>query len=285
MCDCSVAGITLTYGNKMLFFLPIFYHFAVAVVPSQLDWFRAERRMVMGTVYFRDAKLLLAVAIASLVASSPAQAQQEDRFSVSSWVGASSIHNGGFGAALGYVPTGTWSRSGLRLQAFVHRGTFRYRSEDRGIVDAGYTEFALLGGYAVIAPDHGFTVSAGPSINTRDRTQGFRTVYEDTRNGLRFTASGYLAPSTGPSAFGYASHSTADGTGTIYGNLGYKVRGYTVGPEAALVEASNFRQTRLGVHVSELRVGQVVFGISAGLTRDQIGTNGAHVGMNLRSSF
>ena len=72
----------------------------------------------------------------------------------------------------------------------------------------------------------------------------------------------------------------------LYANLGFGLPSdLSIGPEVALLDASDYRQTRVGLHLSGLRVGRVQAGLSVGTTKDQDGNRGNHFGVNARMMF
>ena len=58
-----------------------------------------------------------------------------------------------------------------------------------------------------------------------------------------------------------------------------------MGPEVALLDASDYRQTRVGLHLSGLRLGGLQGSVSIGRSRDMNGNQENHVGLNAYQSF
>lgn len=224
----------------------------------------------------------------AVLSCAPAVQAHDERFSADAWLGGSAIHTGNFGVALTYAMDGSIHQSGLRLQAAALRGYYRYSSHAApdGLVKGRYSDLSVALGYQVVAPEHGFMVSIGPSLYTKELS--FRTPDDRTGTqwGGKIAAFGYWAPATWPSAFVYGNYSSADGTGNLYANFGFSLpRELSIGPEIGLLEGRNFRETSVGIHLSGFRLGEIVAGLSAGTTRDKFGNRGRHLGINVRTTF
>lgn len=224
----------------------------------------------------------------ALLSSAQAVHAQDERFSADAWLGGSAIHTGNFGVALTHATDGSIHQSGLRLQAVALRGYYRYSSHAApdGLVKGRYSDLSVSLGYQLVGAEHGFMVSIGPSLFTKNLS--YRTPDDRTGSKLggKIAAMGYWAPARWPSAFVYGNYSSADSTGNLYANLGFSLPGeLSIGPEIALLDGRGFRETRVGIHLSGLRVGEILAGVSAGTTRDQFGNRGRHLSMNVRITF
>jgi hypothetical protein len=224
--------------------------------------------------------------LAAALCAAPA-AHAQDHFSIGAWLGASTGHSNNLGISLSHAPGGV-QRSGLRWQAAAMRGSYRYRHADAPDewVRGRYADISAAVGYEIVAPAGGVMFSIGPSIYDKDLSfvpPGERT---GTWLGAKVSALGHARMPKGTAFFGYGSYSTADNTGNVYVNLGLPLSGgLSAGPELAFLDASDYRQTRVGLHLSGLRLGGFSAGVSAGRSRDMDGNHESHLGLNVYRSF
>ena len=233
----------------------------------------------------RIARVAALAVTASLCATAPLHA--EDRFSLSSWAAGGSDEAYNFGFSLGYMPGGM-DGSGLRWELSALRGAYRYPLGEApdGEVRGRYAGVGLGIGYAFVRPGSGFVVSVGPSYS--DKSLSYARPGE--RTGSRVGAkAGYLAyanPAGWPSMFSFGSYASADRAGHLYGNLGFPLPyGLSAGPELAYFKTTDYRQTRVGVHLSGFRIGGLRAGVSIGRSRDMNGHEENQAGVNVYTSF
>jgi Cellulose biosynthesis protein BcsS len=228
----------------------------------------------------------LAMLAVSLCAATPLYAQQ-DHYSLSSWLARGSNDSSNFGFSLSYMPGGI-DRSGLRWEASALRGTYRYPLSEapEGRVRGRYYDIGVGIGYAMVNPSGGLVVSIGPSLYDKDLSY----VRPGERTGSRLGAKGgflaYVTPARGPSLFSFGSYSTADRAAHVYANLGFPLPlGLSAGPEVAYFETTDYRQTRVGAHLSGVKIGGFRAGVSVGRARDMYGNKENHVGLNAYTTF
>jgi hypothetical protein len=242
---------------------------------------------MMGCSLMQWRRLMGAVVVGQLLLTAEACAQEEG-FALNTWIGGSAIHSGSFGVSLGYAPGGSIRRSGLRLQAVALRGFYRYPSDaaPRGSVHGRYTDYSLLLGYEVVGAGYGFGIAIGPSLYEKNLSYAAAGDWTGSRVGTKVSAIGYVGLLKGISAFSFGSYSTADSTANLYANLGVTLPGgLSTGPEVALLNASDYRQTRIGLHLSGLSLGRTQMSMSFGATRDMNGNRGRHFGMSAQMTF
>jgi hypothetical protein len=228
----------------------------------------------------------LAMLAVSLCAPTPLLAQQ-DRYSLSSWLVGGSNDSNNFGLSLGYMPGGI-DRSGLRWEASALRGNYRYPLSEApgGEVRGRYYDVGVGLGYAIVRPSSGVTVSIGPSWNHKDLSYVRPGERTGSRVGAKAGFFAYLNPASGPSVFSFGSYSTADRAANVYANLGFPLPyGLSAGPEVAYFETTDYRQTRVGAHLSGVKIGGFRAGVSVGRARDMNGNEENHVGLNVYTSF
>jgi hypothetical protein len=228
------------------------------------------------------------ISVAASLSGVPSLAAEKDeRNAFNAWVGGSNSDSGGFGAVWSHAPGGV-QRSGLRWSAVALTGSYQYASDRApgGEVRGRYTDFSLGAGYEFVGVGYGLGVSIGPSLNQKDLNYLAPGERDGSKLGTKVSAMGYFSVPAGLSAFAFGSQSSSDRTSTLYGNLGFPVSGgLSIGPEVALLDTSDYRQTRVGLHLSGMRVGRTSTGLSVGRTRDMNGNEGGHVGLNVRLTY
>ena len=230
--------------------------------------------------------LLVALAAAALCAATPLRAQT-DHYSLSTWFAAGNNHSNNYGVAFGYGPDGM-DRSGLRFEASALRGTYRYPLAEApdGEVRGRYVNASVGIGYALVRPSYGVTVSIGPALSDTDLSFARPGDRTGNRVGAKVGFLAYANPAGAPSMFSFGGYSTADRAGHVYANLGFALPwGLSTGPEVAYFETTDYRQTRVGLHLSGFRVGKFKAGISVGRSRDMNGNHENQVGLNAYTTF
>lgn len=244
----------------------------------------ARHKSVVRRLAPKGACLLVAV----LLGHAPSVQARDSRMAGEAWIGASALHTGSLGALLTFAPVTPNDRPGWRIQGVAQQGYYRYalHAAPRGVVRGRYSDVSVLLGYEHNTATHGFMAALGPSLYTKDLSYRSPGDGAGSNLGAKATVSGYVSAGQALSGFVLASYSSANRTKNLYANLGIGLpHGLSTGPELALTKATDYREARVGMHLSGIRTGRLQAGLSLGWARNQDGQRARHVGVNARMTF
>lgn len=226
--------------------------------------------------------------VAALLGHAPAVQARDSRMAGEAWIGASALHTGSLGAMLTFAPLTPNDRPGWRVQGVAQQGYYRYalQAAPRGVVRGRYSDVSILLGYEHNKATYGFTAALGPSLYTKDLSYRSPGDGAGSNLGAKATVSGYASAGQALSGFALASYSSANRTKSLSANLGIGLpHGLSTGPELAWTKATDYREARVGLHLSGIRAGPLQAGLSLGWARNQDGQEARHVGVNARMAF
>lgn len=226
--------------------------------------------------------------VALLLGHAPAVQARDSRMAGEAWIGASALHTGSLGAMLTFAPVTPNDRPGWRVQGVAQRGYYRYalNAAPQGVVRGRYSDVSVLLGYEHNTATYGFMAALGPSLYTKDLSYRSPGDGAGSKLGAKATVSGYVSAGQALSGFALASYSSANRTKNLYANLGIGLpHGLSTGPEFAWMQAPDYREARVGMHLSGIRAGPLQASLSLGRVRNQDGQQARHVGVNARMTF
>lgn len=228
-----------------------------------------------------------AVVLAAAVPCLPTAA--EERVGIDAWGGAGGSGAWNSGVVATYAPTGSLYGSGLRVIGGASTGRYEYLSvaSPSGTVAGRYTEFFAQLGYNFAGPRGSLTIAAGPTVSKTELSFVPAGDSEPgVKVGLRAGLTGFMPVGSSGFFLGVVSHSFAD-TSTYYlARLGFNVRnGLAFGPETSLASGRNYREERLGVHLTGIPAGKLNFGLAAGARSDQDNRRGGYFQVSGRLTF
>jgi outer membrane immunogenic protein len=219
----------------------------------------------------------------------PAKAGNNPAARVSAFSGfdVSKYNYSGYVGAL-FAPAGDIEESGPRLYLLGDISGYKYRANGDFIRGLG-TGADFLAGYALAGDSYVINLLAGgnaanhmlSAIDTTNSVQG-------TAFGAKARADAWINPTPQTMMYGEAEYSTAFQTYLAKAKVGVDATAgqqVFVGPEAAILGNSRFRQWRVGMHVTQLRIGQVQLEAAAGFARDTNVGNGAYGSIGLSTDF
>lgn len=215
-------------------------------------------------------------------------AKEEVRGAVDAWAG-TAVHGARGTQSSGFMLTHSLDDAlyagGFRLIAGASTGRYRFASADAagGQVHGRYAEgFAQLG-YQWSLGDSSLALAAGPVI--RDLNLSYASP-DDTRTGsstgLRSSVTLYSQPSPSLSLLGVVNRSSIEGSAFYLGKLGIRAGNLEFGPEATISSGKDYREGRLGIHISGMQLGPLQLGISAGGTKNKDRQRSQYLGLSAR---
>lgn len=224
---------------------------------------------------------------------------EPQRVTVSSSFDADSIGNRSAYLDGTFSPFSGIYESGIRLRATANASWYRFiTSENLRTLGTGhYLEGGLLAGYGVWLPRFNITGLVGPVFG--------QTVNPDVttdRWGVKAAIEMYAKPTDWTMASGSISYSTIANNLQVQGKAGLKTFGDVYfGPEVKFtwqrtlpwqinfatnpLSTSSIATMRLGAHVSALKIGPVLIGVSGGWAHDRQLRSGYYGSANLYLPF
>lgn len=180
-------------------------------------------------------------------------------------IGRSSSVNSGFKRALG----GTLGTSGFVLMGSAGTGRLQDRvalETHLAQIDYLSTQGSLLAGYQWATERAMITLLAGPEADYRHvLTDGALTSRSRPHFGARLQAEIWAHPTDTTLATGTLIVGTALPHLWVRGSWGYRVwRDIHLGPEATVTMEEDYREARLGLHATGIRIGRYHLRLSGG---------------------
>jgi hypothetical protein len=179
---------------------------------------------------------------------------------------------------------GTLRTSGMRVRVEGLAGTYLFDSGAPGAQTRGdQVDAAILGGYEWVTAWSSMAAYGGLAV----RDSRFSNPDPGHPDGAAFGAKGvlqyYATPSDRTMFSAYASYSSI--YDAYYTRLKWGVTAVGpvyIGPEVAALGDDFYRQWRIGVHLTGLRLGAVQLGISGGYARNQNNQGGGYGSLDAR---
>jgi opacity protein-like surface antigen len=181
-----------------------------------------------------------------------------------------------------FAPFGSIYETGFRIRLTPSYSWYQYKLDDTGTLGSGYSvESDILPGIGVATPRASFIVLVGPAF-----VQSYDSGRTKSQQALKTVASVYATPTDRTMFYGSFNYITLGSGYQMQLKTGLKVPlGFYLGPEIKLSGSNGNMQTRLGAHLSALKVGNVFFSFTGGfLHDDQLGP-GQFVSVNLYTTF
>jgi outer membrane immunogenic protein len=168
--------------------------------------------------------------------------------------------------------------SGPRVMIIGGGGRYKYNTT--GVPVRGTYSFGdVLAGYGFEGDNYSFNLMAGLNavnhmLNREDPTNSV----QGTEAGAKVFANLHINPSAVTLYYGETDYSTAFETFSTYHKLGYDFFGTQIfiGPEASYFRDERSNETRVGGHISGMKLGTLQLGVSAGYSDNSIIGTGAY---------
>jgi hypothetical protein len=189
--------------------------------------------------------------------------------------------NGGFlhGGVL-WAPDGL-DQDGFRFKGLLSGGYYQYQSGALGDapIQGRETLALLMPGWRFKRGTTEVSVFAGLDLeNHRLSPDDPSSALRGSDVGLRFAANIWTEPTPGSMAAADASISTIARSYSVHGAIGWRLADlFYLGPELASFASGDYRQDRVGIHVTALHFGDTEWSAAAGWARDSDRRAGAYV--------
>jgi hypothetical protein len=259
---------------------------------------RSKRRFTLGRQTLRRLPprigcLLTAVTMFGVTTYAldalPPDSSDNHRFAIDSSTETSSHRNGFFYTNFNAAPLNGLNESGFRVRVTTGASWYRYISgEDPRTYGSGRSfESSALFGYALVAQRFGIIGLVGPT-----HVQSSNEGVNQNRWGVRAHLALDARPTDQTRFEGSVNYTTSEKAFQAKAKLGLKTPGdMYFGPEVRAsgrdlsFQSMSITETRIGVHLSSIKIGPVYLGLSGGFAHNGALGWGNYGGLDIYASF
>ena len=178
--------------------------------------------------------------------------------------------------------------SGLRVYLMGEGGTYKYPVAG-GSIRGIYSSGDALVGYGFEGDNYSINLLAGANaINHMLSDIDPENSVQGTAIGAKVRGDAWVNPTANTLSYGEAEYSTAFRTYYTKAKVGFDVsngKQIFLGPEVAALGDERYNQWRVGVHLTQVKLGSVQIDLSAGYANDSIVGAGAYSHVELSKNF